>query len=51
MTDAAPTPLSLALSRLRMLLGLQPLTPKGGKNLFKAISAYPLRVQREKGQT
>jgi len=30
-----------------MLLGLKPLTPKGGKNLFEAISAYPLRVQRK----
>jgi hypothetical protein len=31
-----------------MLLGLEPLPPKGGKNLFEAISAYPLLVLRER---
>ena len=29
----------------RVLLGLQPHTPKGGENLFEATTAYPLRVQ------
>ena len=29
----------------RVLLGLQPLTPEGGKNLFEATTAYLLRVQ------
>ena len=28
-----------------VLLGLQPLTPKGGKNLFEATTAYSLRVK------
>ncbi len=30
----------------RVLLGIYPLTPKGGKNLFEAAAAYSLRVQQ-----
>ena len=38
----APCPLP---SPERVLLGLKPLTPTGGKNLCEATTAYPLRVQ------
>ena len=40
-----PTAINSVIPAQSVLLGLQPLTPKGGKNLFEATTAYSLRVK------